>query len=201
MSFSAFADGSNYNIVPDSPYISGLQVKDNDTGEFIIKRPARASSASSTSSDSVYYFKDIVNWKLVVIPNPDNLPNVIKIITENGHRGYQFQQKSDDFYEKYNSFRIDGKSLPNLRSTNKYHVTFTIKQSHNWGAYHFYLYDSVDPTRFISLAKKDFSTNIGLNTSFDFSNFLFSSALSLILITPLIPFLLITAGIPKYIPS
>lgn len=173
MSFSVFADGSDYNIVPDSPYITGLQVKDNDTGEFIIKRPARAPARSSDSSgsDVVYSFKDIVFFRGTgVTPNPESpiYADVIQMITVNGYRGYKFLQKSAEFYEKYNSFRTNPQTLSNLKVGNKYHVTFNMKQSDNWGAYHLYLYDPVDPSRVISLAKKDFSTSIGVNASFDF---------------------------------
>ena len=172
-SFSVFAEESdnNNNIVPDSPYITGLQIKDNTTGEFIKKRSVRASSSSSESDSSapVYYFKDIVDFRGTgVTPNPSTLPNVIQIINVNGYDGYKFQQKSDDFYQKYNSFKTNGQALSNLRSSNKYHVTFTMKQSNNWGAYHLYLYDSVEPSRVISLAKKDYSTSIFVDASFDF---------------------------------
>ena len=171
MSFSAFADGSNNSIVPDSPYITGLQVKDNDTGEFIVKRPMRTSARSSDSSgsDVVYSFKDIVAFQGTgVTPNPSTSPDFIKMITVNGYRGYQFQQKSDDFYANHGFFRTNPMSLSQLRATNKYHVTFSMKQSNNWGAYHLFLYDSVDSSRVISLAKKDFSQSIAVNASFDF---------------------------------
>lgn len=169
----AFADSYNCDIVPDSPYIWGLQVFDNNTGNVVQSKGrravARASSASSTSSDSVYYFKDIVSFKGTgVTPNPNDRPDVIQMITINGYRGYKFLQKSDEFYNKYNSFRTNPYTLNNLRVTNKYHVTFTMNQSDNWGAYHLYLYDPVDPSRVISLAKKDYSTSIGVNASFDF---------------------------------
>ena len=172
---TSFADDSySCDIVPYSPYIWGLQVTDNDSGAVVQsvgrKSVMRASaSSSSTSSDSVYYFKDIVSFQGTgVTPNPDTLPNVIKMITVNGYRGYRFQQKSDDFYSKYNSFRTQPQTLTKLRATNKYHVTFSMNQSNNWGAYHLYIYDSVEPSRFISLAKKDNSTSIGVNASFDF---------------------------------
>ena len=169
----AFADSYSCDIVPDSPYIWGLQVFDNDTGNVVQSKGrravARASSASSTSSDSVYYFKDIVSFQGTgVTPNPNTLPNVIEMITVNGYRGYKFKQKTDEFYKQYNSFRTNPYTLSKLRATNKYHVTFTMQQSNNWGAYHLYLYDPVDPSRVISLAKKDFSTSIGINASFDF---------------------------------
>lgn len=168
----AFADSYNCEIVPDSPYIWGLQVFDNNTGNVVQSKGRRAvarSSASSTSSDSVYYFKDIVSFQGTgVTPNPNTQPNVIEMITVNGYRGYKFKQKSDEFYQQYNSFRTNPYTLNNLRATNKYHVTFTMKQSNNWGAYHLYLYDPVDPSRVISLAKKDYSTSIGVNASFDF---------------------------------
>lgn len=168
-----FADSYSCDIVPDSPYIWGLQVFDNNTGNVVQSRGrravARASSASSTSSDSVYYFKDIVSFQGTgVTPNPNTLPNVIEMITVNGYRGYKFKQKTDEFYQQYNSFRTNPRTLSNLRATNKYHVTFTMKQSNNWGAYHLYLYDSVEPSRVISLAKKDFSSSIAVNSSFDF---------------------------------
>lgn len=170
--FPSFADSYICDIVPDSPYIWGLQVVDNNTGEIVQsqgrKSVARASS-SSTSSDSVYYFKDIVSFQGTgVTPNPNTVPNVIQMITVNGYRGYKFQQKSAEFYEQYNFFRTNPMILSNLRATNKYHVTFTMQQSNNWGAYHLYLYDSVDPSRVISLAKKDFSTSIAVDSSFDF---------------------------------
>ena len=169
----AFADSYSCDIVPDSPYVWGLQVFDNNTGNVVQSRGrravARASSASSTSSDSVYYFKDIVSFQGTgVSPNPNTLPNVIEMITVNGFRGYKFKQKTDEFYQQYNSFRANPYTLNNLRATNKYHVTFTMQQSNNWGAYHLYLYDPVDPSRVISLAKKDYSTSIGVNASFDF---------------------------------
>lgn len=171
----AFADSYSCDIVPDSPYIWGLQVFDNNTGNVVQSRGrravARASSASSTSSDSVYYFKDIVSFKgSGVTPNPESpaFSDVIQMITVNGYRGYKFLQKSDEFYQKYNSFRTNPMTLSKLRATNKYHVTFTMQQSDNWGAYHLYLYDPVDPSRVISLAKKDYSTSIGVNASFDF---------------------------------
>ena len=169
----AFADSYNCDIVPDSPYIWGLQVIDNNTGDVVQSRGrrsvARASSASSADSEAVYYFKDIVDFRGTgVNPNPSTLPDVIQIVTVNGYDGYKFQQKSDEFYQKYNSFKTNGKALPNLRATNKYHVTFTMKQSNNWGAYHLYLYDPVEPSRVISLAKKDYSQSIWVNSSFDF---------------------------------
>ncbi len=169
----AFADSYSCDIVPDSPYIWGLQVFDNNTGNVVQSRGrravARASSASSTSSDSIYYFKDIVSFQGTgVTPNPNTLPNVIEMITVNGFRGYKFKQKTDEFYQHYNSFHTNPYTLNNLRATNKYHVTFTMQQSNNWGAYHLYLYDPVDPSRVISLAKKDYSTSIGVNVSFDF---------------------------------
>ena len=156
--------------MPDSPYITGLQIKDNDTGQVVVNRSVRAPArTSSDSADTVYHFKDIVSFKGTgVTPNPSSLPDVIKIITDNGYRGYQFQQKTDDFYAKYNSFITNPQAVEKLRSANKYHVTFTMKQSGNWGAYHLYLYDSVDSSRFISLAKKDFSTSIWVDASFDF---------------------------------
>lgn len=170
---TSFADdGYSCDIVPDSPYIWGLQVTDNDSGSVVQSRGRKAvmkASSSSSPSDSVYHFKDIVSFKGTgVTPNPDSQPSVIKLITVNGYRGYQFQQKSDEFYERYNFFRTNPQSLSNLKVGNKYHVTFTMKQSDNWGAFHFYLYDPVDPSRFISLAKKDFSTSILVNASFDF---------------------------------
>lgn len=166
----AFADSYSCDIVPDSPYIWGLQVFDNNTGNVVQSRGrravARASSASSTSSDSVYYFKDIVSFQGTgVTPNPNTQPNVIEMITVNGYRGYKFKDKS---YNQYTSFFTQPKTLSNLRATNKYHVTFTMQQSNNWGAYHLYLYDPVDSSRVISLAKKDYSTSIGVNASFDF---------------------------------
>lgn len=169
----AFADSYSCDIVPDSPYIWGLQVFDNNTGNVVQSKGrravARASSASSTSSDSIYYFKDIVSFRGTgVTPNPSTQPNVIEMITVNGFRGYKFKQKTEEFYQQYNSFRTNPYTLNNLRATNKYHVTFTMQQSNNWGAYHLYLYDPVDPSRVISLAKKDFSTSIGVNASFDF---------------------------------
>lgn len=169
----AFADSYNCDIVPDSPYVWGLQVVDNNTGNVVQsygrRAVARASSASSTSSDSIYYFKDIVSFQGTgVTPNPNTHPNVIEMITVNGYRGYKFKQKTDEFYQQYNSFRINPMTLSKLRATNKYHVTFTMQQSNNWGAYHLYLYDPVDPSRVISLAKKDYSTSIGVNASFDF---------------------------------
>lgn len=169
----AFADSYNCDIVPDSPYIWGLQVFDNNTGNVVQSRGrravARASSASSTSSDSIYYFKDIVSFRgSGVTPNPNTLPNVIEMITVNGYRGYKFKQKTDEFYQQYNSFRTNPMTLSKLRATNKYHVTFSMIQSNNWGAYHLYLYDPVDPSRVISLAKKDYSTSIAVNASFDF---------------------------------
>lgn len=168
-----FADSYSCDIVPDSPYIWGLQVFDNNTGNVVQSKGrravVRASSASSTSSDSIYYFKDVVSFEGTgVTPNPNSLPNVIEMITVNGYRGYKFKQKSDDFYKQYNSFRTNPMTLSKLRATNKYHVTFTMQQSNNWGAYHLYLYDPVDPSRVISLAKKDYSTSIGVNASFDF---------------------------------
>lgn len=170
---TSFADDYNCDIVPYSPYIWGLQVVDNNTGNVVQssgrRAVVRASSASSTSSDSVYFFKDIVSFQGTgVTPNPDTLPNVIERITVNGYRGYKFKQKSDEFYQKYNSFRTNPMTLSKLRATNKYHVTFTMKQSNNWGAYHLFLYDSVEPSRVISLAKKDYSSSIGVNASFDF---------------------------------
>ena len=166
----AFADSYSCDIVPDSPYIWGLQVFDNDTGNVVQSKGrravARVSSASSSSSDSVYYFKDIVSFQGTgVTPNPNTQPNVIEMITVNGYRGYKFKQKD---YEHYNTFFTQPMSLPNLRATNKYHVTFSMKQSNNWGAYRLYLYDSVEPSRVISLAKKDYSQSIGVNASFDF---------------------------------
>lgn len=169
----AFADSYNCDIVPDSPYIWGLQVIENNTGNVVQsygrRAVARASASSSDSSAPVYYFKDIVDFRgSGVTPNPSTLPNVIQIVTVNGYDGYKFQQKSEEFYEKYNSFRTNGKALPNLRASNKYHVTFTMKQSNNWGAYHLYLYDSVEPSRVISLAKKDYSNSIWVDASFDF---------------------------------
>lgn len=170
---TSFADDYNCDIVPDSPYIWGLQVTDNDSGSVVqsVGRKAvmKSSSASSTSSDSVYYYKDMVSlFGSAVIPNPDVKPDVIRKITVNGYRGYKFQQKSEEFYQQYNSFRTMPQTLANLRATNKYHVTFTMKQSSNWGAYRFYLYDPVDSSRVIYLAKKDYSQNIGVNASFDF---------------------------------
>ena len=170
---TSFADDYNCDVVPDSPYIWGLQVVDNNSGNVVQssgrRAVARASSASSTSSDSVYYFKDIVSFNGGgVTPNPNTQPNVIEMITVNGFRGYKFKQKSDDFYKQYNKFFTQPMTLSNLRATNKYHVTFTMQQSNNWGAYHLYLYDPVDPSRVISLAKKDYSTSIGVNASFDF---------------------------------
>ena len=169
----AFADSYSCDIVPDSPYIWGLQVVDNDSGDIVQSKSrravARASSASSTSSDSIYYFKDIVSFQGTgVTPNPDTTSNVIHMITVNGYRGYKFLQKSPDFYQQYNSFRTNPFSLSKLRATNKYHVTFTMQQSKNWGAYRLYLYDPVDSSRVIYLAKKDFSQNIYVNSSFDF---------------------------------
>lgn len=169
----AFADSYSCDIVPDSPYIWGLQVIDNNSGEVVQSQGrravARASSASSTSSDSIYYFKDIVSFQGTgVTPNPNVTPDIIKMITINGYRGYKFLQKSDDFYSKHTTFRTNPQSLPKLRASNKYHVTFTMQQSNNWGAYHLFLYDSVEPSRVISLAKKDYSTSIGVNSSFDF---------------------------------
>ena len=169
----AFADSYSCDIVPDSPYIWGLQVFDNNTGNVVQsygrRAVVRASSASSTSSDSIYYFKDIVSFQGTgVTPNPNTLPNVIEMITVNGYRGYKFKQKTDEFYQQYNSFRTNPMTLSKLRATNKYHVTFSMQQSNNWGAYHLYLYDPIDPSRVISLAKKDFSTSIGVNASFDF---------------------------------
>lgn len=170
---TSFADDYNCDIVPDSPYVWGLQVVDNNTGNVVQssgrRSVVRASSSSSTSSDSVYYFKDIVSFQGTgVTPNPNTQPNVIEMITVNDYRGYKFKQKSDDFYKQYNSFRTNPYTLNNLRATNKYHVTFTMKQSPNWGAYNLYLYDPVEPSRVISLAKKDYSTSIGVNASFDF---------------------------------
>ena len=172
---TSFADDSySCDIVPDSPYIWGLQVTDNDSGAVVqsVGRKAvmsASASSSSSSSDSVYHFKDIVSFKGTgVTPNPDTSPNVIKIVTQNGYRGYKFQQKSSEFYEKYNSFRTNPQTLSNLKVGNKYHVTFKMNQSDNWGAYHLYLYDPVEPSRVISLAKKDFSTSIRVNASFDF---------------------------------
>lgn len=169
----AFADSYSCDIVPDSPYIWGLQVVDNNTGNVVQsngrRSVARASSASSSSSDSVYYFKDIVSFQGTgVTPNPNTTPDIIQMITVNGYRGYKFLQKSDDFYSKHTLFRTNPMTLSKLRSTNKYHVTYTMQQSNNWGAYHLYLYDSVEPSRVISLAKKDYSTSIGVNASFDF---------------------------------
>lgn len=168
-----FADSYNCDIVPDSPYIWGLQVVDNNNGNVVQsngrRSVARASSTSSSSSDSVYFFKDIVAFQGTgVTPNPNTSPDLIKMITVNGYRGYQFQQKTDDFYEKHSFFRTNPQALEKLRSTNKYHVTFTMQQSNNWGAYHLWLYDSVDSSRVISLAKKDFSQSIAVNASFDF---------------------------------
>lgn len=171
---TSFADDSySCDIVPDSPYIWGLQVTDNDSGSVVqsVGRKAvmKASSSSSTSSDSVYFFKDIVSFQGTgVTPNPDILPNVIERITVNGYRGYKFKQKSDEFYQKYNSFRTNPMTLSKLRATNKYHVTFTMQQSKNAGAYNLYLYDPVDPSRVISLAKQGYGGNIGVNASFDF---------------------------------
>lgn len=169
---TSFADDYNCDIVPDSPYVWGLQVVDNNTGNVVQSSGRRAvvrASSSSSTSDSVYFFKDIVSFQGTgVTPNPDTLPNVIERITINGYRGYKFKQKSDEFYQQYNSFRTNPMTLSKLRATNKYHVTFTMKQSDNWGAYHLYLYDPVEPSRVISLAKKDFSTSIGVNSSFDF---------------------------------
>lgn len=170
---TSFADEYNCELVPDSPYIWGLQVVDNNNGNVVQsngrRSVARASSASSSSSDSVYYFKDIVSFQGTgVTPNPSTQPDVIEMITVNGFRGYKFKQKTDDFYQKYSFFRTNPKALEQLRSTNKYHVTFTMKQSNNWGAYHLWLYDSVDSSRVISLAKKDFSQSIAVNASFDF---------------------------------
>ena len=53
---TSFADDYNCDIVPDSPYIWGLQVVDHNTGNVVQssgrRSVARASSASSTSSDS-----------------------------------------------------------------------------------------------------------------------------------------------------
>lgn len=170
---TSFADDYNCDIVPDSPYIWGLQVVDNNSGNVVQssgrRAVVRASSSSSTSSDSVYFFKDIVSFQGTgVTPNPNIEPNVIQMITVNGFRGYKFKGKTDEFYQHYNSFRTNPMTLSKLRATNKYHVTFTMNQSDNWGAYHLYLYDPVDPSRVISLAKKDFSTSIFVNASFDF---------------------------------
>lgn len=169
----AFADSYSCDIVPDSPYIWGLQVVDNNTGNVVQssgrRSVARSTSASSATSDSVYYFKDIVSFQGTgVTPNPNVEPDVIKMVTVNGYRGYRFLKKSDDFYTNYSSFRTNPLSLSKLRATNKYHVTYTMQQSNNWGAYHLYIYDSVEPSRIISLAKKDYSTSIGVNASFDF---------------------------------
>lgn len=169
----AYADEYNCDLVPDSPYIWGLQVVDNNSGNVVQsngrRSVARASSASSASSDSVYYFKDIVAFQGTgVTPNPNTQPDVIEMITLNGYRGYKFKQKTEDFYSKHSFFRTNPKALEKLRSTNKYHVTFSMQQSKNWGAYHLWLYDSVDSSRVISLAKKDFSQSIAVNASFDF---------------------------------
>lgn len=171
----AFADSYSCDIVPDSPYIWGLQVIDNNSGDIVQsygrRAVVRASSASSASSDSVYHFKDIVSFMGTgVTPNPYSpaYSKVIQEITVNGYRGFKFLQKSDEFYKQYNSLRTNPQALSKLRATNKYHVTFTMKQSPNWGAYHLYLYDSVDSSRVISLAKKDYSQDIGVNASFDF---------------------------------
>ena len=171
---TSFADDEyNCEFVPDSPYIWGFQVVDNNSGNVVQsngrRSVARSASASSASSDSVYYFKDIVSFQGTgVTPNPNVTPDIIKMITVNGYRGYKFLQKSDDFYSKHTSFFTNPFSLSKLRATNKYHVTYTMQQSNNWGAYHLYLYDSVEPSRVISLAKKDYSTSIGVNASFDF---------------------------------
>lgn len=172
---TSFADDSySCDIVPDSPYIWGLQVTDNDSGSVVqsVGRKAvmRASaSSSSTSSDSVYYFKDIVSFQGTgVTPNPNVEPNVIQMVTVNGYRGYKFKGKTDEFYQHYNSFRTNPQTLSKLRATNKYHVTFSMQQSNNWGAYHLYIYDSVEPSRVISLAKKAYSDSIKVDASFDF---------------------------------
>lgn len=168
----AFADEYNCDIVPDSPYIFGLQVKDLDSGDVIVSSNRRSvvrAASDDSNADSVYYFNDIVAFRGTgVTPNPNSFPDVIEIIIVNGFRGYKFKQKTDDFYSKYSSFITNPQQLEKLRATNKYHVTFTMHQSNNWGAYKFYLYDSVDPTRIIYLAKKDFSTSIGVNATFDF---------------------------------
>ena len=171
----AFAeDFYSMDLVPYSPYINGLQVTDNDIGvvykSALRSSPAFSASATSdVSADSVYYFKDIVAFKGTgVTPNPDTLPSVIKIVNNSaGYRGYVFQQKSDSFYEQYSSFRTNPQQLPKLRATNKYHVTFSMRQSENWGAYSLYLYDSTDSSKVIYLSKKDFSTSIGINSTFD----------------------------------
>lgn len=171
---TSFADDEyNCEFVPDSPYIWGLQVVDNNTGNVVQsngrRSVARSASASSAPADSVYYFKDIVSFQGTgVTPNPNIDPDVIKMVTVNGCRGYRFLKKSDDFYTNYSSFRTNPMTLSKLRATNKYHVTYTMQQSNNWGAYHLYIYDSVEPSRVISLAKKDYSTSIGVNASFDF---------------------------------
>lgn len=169
---TSFADDYNCDIVPDSPYIWGLQVTDNVSGSVVQsvgRKAVMKASASASSSDSVYYFKDIVSFQGTgVTPNPDIEPKVIQMVTVNGFRGYKFKGKSDEFYQHYNSFRTNPMTLAKLRATNKYHVTFTMNQSNNWGAYNLYLYDPVEPSRVISLAKKDFSTSIGVNSSFDF---------------------------------
>ncbi len=167
------ADEYDCDFVPDSPYIWGLQVTDNISGSVVQsfgrRAVMKASASASSSSDSVYYFNDIVSFQGTgVTPNPNTQSNVIEMITVNGYRGYKFKQKTDEFYQQYNSFRTNPMTLSKLRATNKYHVTFTMKQSNNWGAYHLYIYDSVEPSRFISLAKKDYSTSIGVNASFDF---------------------------------
>ncbi len=169
---TSFADDYNCDIVPDCPYIWGLQVVDNNTGNVVQsngRRSVARSASASTPSDSVYFFKDIVAFQGTgVTPNPNTSPNLIKMITINGYRGYQFQQKSDDFYANHSFFRTNPMSLSQLRATNKYHVTFTMQQSNNWGAFHLFLYDSVEPSRVISLAKRDYSTSIVVNASFDF---------------------------------
>lgn len=172
----SYADEYNCELVPDSPYIWGLQVVDNTNGNVVesesrraVARASASASSSDTSADVVYRYKDLVtiyyDW---VYPNFNVDPDVIGLHTVNGYRGYRFKSSTEEFYQKYNSFKTGQKQLPLLRSTNKYHVTFSMKQTNAWGAYRFYLYDSVDSSRVIYLAKKDYSQSIGVNASFDF---------------------------------
>lgn len=169
----AFADegievieGYNIECVPYSPYISSLIVTDNEEEEAFYYSSSKArtysatastfsvsaaSTTSDTSTDYLYSFSDYFSlfsskgqWSPYY-----NSPVFYETVTNpNGKRGLKLLLGGDSTATSHQAYR----SLPDLKTGNKYFFSFTfVQQALVAGTMYIRFYDSTDETKYIDV--------------------------------------------------
>lgn len=157
-------EGYNIDCVPYSPYISSLVVTDNieEASVYFSASKARtysatastfsvSSTSSDTSTDNLYSFSDYLSLFPAVswVPAVSNTPRPYEypISDSQGKRGFKIL-----FGDVPTRYHTATKSLPELKTGNKYSFSFTIvQQALTNGTMYFRFFDSSDESKYVDV--------------------------------------------------